>query len=176
MNPVQYIIVDREVGRRMSKGKFGAQTAHASNEGLWAQAEAAGKSNPRDLSIVNRWLRGGHYAKVVLMADNLPTAERYVNDRGFSTALIVDEGRTEFGAELTPTCFGTGVVDKDSGHVRDTFGQFKLYEDGPPELTLSDLAWDVRRRLDAGADPKALLTTLGLKTARARMPRRVRAN
>lgn len=126
MNPVQYIIADARLG--MSPGKLSAQVAHASVQGLLTHVDFDTTRSPYNYSIVNRWQRGGHYAKVVLEAgEDLHTVERYLNDRGFKTALIIDEGLTEFGGGLTPTAIGTGIVDKDSGHVRDTFGGFKLY-------------------------------------------------
>lgn len=124
MNPVQYIIADHTLN--MPAGKLAAQAAHASQMGLLATVDNDHGRNPYDKSIVNRWMMGGHYAKVVLEATDLPTVERYLRDRGFATALIIDEGRTVFNG-LTPTAIGTGVVDKDSGHVRATFGEFKLY-------------------------------------------------
>lgn len=133
MNPVQYIILNK--GAKMSTGKAAAQAAHASVEGLRLQAaEKNGPwSNPFDLSIVNRWYRGGHYAKIVLeVADAaaLNTARCYLEDRGFKSMLIIDEGRTEVDP-LTPTALGFGVVDKDLPHVRESFGEFKLYRDEP---------------------------------------------
>jgi peptidyl-tRNA hydrolase len=113
----------------MSPGKLAAQVAHASQLGLLTHVDPSkNRTNPYDDAAVNRWLRGGHYAKVVLeTTDDLATVERYINDRGFKTALIIDEGRTEFGGGLTPTAIGTGVVDKDWPHCRETFGDFKLY-------------------------------------------------
>lgn len=108
----------------MSKGKFGAQCGHATMRAL-------------ELSPDN-WLKhvwrhaGGHYAKVVLMADDLMLAKHYIEERGFACALVLDEGRTEFGDELTPTFLGVQIVDKDLLDVKNTFGQFKLYRE--PEL------------------------------------------
>ena len=81
--------------------------------------------------MLNRWRRGGHYAKIVLQADDLQVAERYINDRGFRTVQIIDEGRTEIDP-LTPTAIGVEIVDKDAGHVQDTFSAFKLYRERKP--------------------------------------------
>ena len=127
-NPVQYIIADANL--RMSPGKLAAQVAHASVEGVRISAKTEG-GNPWDSSIVNLWYRGGHYTKIVLQADDLAVAERYIRDRGFKTALIIDEGRTEFNGRLTPTAIGVEILDKDSQHVRDTFGEFELYRNRP---------------------------------------------
>lgn len=133
MNTVQYIILNKDI--KMSTGKAAAQAAHASVEGLRLQAEAklGPWSNPWDLSIVNRWYRGGHYAKVVLETYDPWTAKEYLRARGFETAIIIDEGRTEVDA-LTPTALGSGVVDKDQPHVRESFVEFKLYRDDPEPL------------------------------------------
>lgn len=131
MNPVQYIILDPSLG--MSTGKAAAQAAHASQLGLLLHVDNDTRESPYNKSIVNRWMQGGHYAKVVLQSTDLPTAERYLNDRGFKTALVIDEGRTEVDA-LTPTGIGTMVVDKDHGHTRATFGEFKLYADSVPSV------------------------------------------
>lgn len=133
MNPVQYIIADHTLG--MSPGKLAAQVAHASVEGVRISAREP-NGNPWDASIVNRWYRGGSYAKVVLQADDLAIAERYIRDRGFKTALIIDEGRTEFDGRLTPTAIGVEIVDKDLPHVKATFGEFKLYAAEPQWVPL----------------------------------------
>lgn len=115
----------------MSTGKAAAQAAHASVEGVRISAKTP-NGNPWDSSIVNRWYRGGHYAKIVLEvadAEALRTAKEYVEARGFQTSLIIDEGRTEI-APMTPTALGCEIVNKDDPHVRDTFSCFKLYSDG----------------------------------------------
>lgn len=131
MNPVQYIILNKGAG--MSTGKAAAQAAHASQMGLLAQVDFDTLRSPYEDKLTNLWMRGGHYAKIVLevpSAECLKDAERYINDRGFRTALIIDEGRTEI-SPVTPTALGTGVVDKDFPHARETFSAFKLYSDTP---------------------------------------------
>lgn len=132
MNPVQYLILNK--GARMSTGKAAAQAAHASVEGVRLSAKEPW-GNPWDTSIVNRWYQGGHYAKIVLEAADelaLLKAERYIRDRGFKTALIIDEGRTEF-LSLTSTALGVEIVNKDEPHVQQTFSAFKLYTDEQPQ-------------------------------------------
>lgn len=124
MKPVQYIIADHTL--RMPPGKLAAQVAHASVEGVRLSAREPG-ANPWDASLVNRWYRAGHYAKIVLESDDLAVAERYLNDRGFKTALIIDEGRTVFEGGLTPTAIGCEVVNKDWPHTAETFSIFHLY-------------------------------------------------
>ena len=130
MNPVQYIILDKSAG--MSTGKAAAQAAHAAIEGIRLNAKEPW-GNPWDSSIVNRWYRGGHHAKVVLETDDVRNAGTYLAARGIDSVLILDEGRTEFSADLTPTALGCPVVDKDDPHIRETFSAFKLYNDKPVE-------------------------------------------
>jgi peptidyl-tRNA hydrolase len=126
MQPVQYIILDKTLN--MSVGKAAAQAAHASVEGIRLNAKEEW-GNPWDEKLVNLWYRGGHYAKVVLETTNLHAAQTYLENRGIKTTMIVDEGRTEFEAELTPTALALPVVDKDIPHVRETFSCFDLYRD-----------------------------------------------
>lgn len=131
MNPVQYLLLDHTLG--MSTGKAAAQAAHASIEGLRLNAKETW-GNPWDASIVNRWYQGGHYAKIVLQTDGLRNAQEYLRARGIPSALILDEGRTEFSSDLTPTALGLPVLDKDQPHVRETLSAFKLYRDAPEPL------------------------------------------
>jgi peptidyl-tRNA hydrolase len=123
MNPAQYIIMNPNLG--MNEGKIAAQAAHAAVESVRISAKEPW-GNPWDSTIVNRWYQGGHYMTLVLEAADLQVAERYIRDRGFKTALIIDEGRTEV-EPLTPTAVGVEILDKDMPHVRETFSVFKLY-------------------------------------------------
>lgn len=130
MNPVQYILLNRGLG--MSTGKSAAQAAHASQLGLLTHG-----NNPYDATIVNRWMRGGRYTKLVMEArdaDHLRAAEAYIEDRGFKCAMVIDEGRTEV-EPLSLTALGTEIVDKDWPHARETFAVFDLYTDTPPAIT-----------------------------------------
>lgn len=120
MQPAMYVIANPSLG--MSSGKLAAQVAHA--------AVQAFRLTP-DNNVKRMWDCGGHYTKIVLQADDLHIAERYLNDRGFQTVLIIDEGRTEFGGDLTATALGVEIVNKDGVHERATFGEFKLYRDLP---------------------------------------------
>jgi len=130
MKPVMYLIANSSV--KMSKGKFGAQAAHA---GVEAYRLSAMRDNDHDMNLLAEWFVGGHYTKIVLMADDLHVAERYLRDRGFDTTLIIDEGRTEFDGVLTPTFLGCAIVDKDDEHTAATFGTFKLYREPKPVPT-----------------------------------------
>lgn len=132
MNPVQYILVERDNG--MSPGKLAAQVAHAAVEGVRVSAKEPW-GNPWDSSIVNRWYLGGHYAKIVLQCDDLEIAERYIRERGIKVQPVIDEGRTEFGGVLTFTALGSEIVDKDNPHVRETFSVFRLYNPVPGKDT-----------------------------------------
>jgi PTH2 family peptidyl-tRNA hydrolase len=132
MNPVQYIIANPAL--KLSPGKLAAQVAHASVEGVRISAKEPW-GNPWDTTLVNLWYRGGHYAKIVLQSDDLQIAKEYIEARGFKTALIIDEGRTEI-EPMTPTALGVQIVDKDCQHVRDTFGGFKLYQQEAPAVII----------------------------------------
>lgn len=127
-----YLFLNRGLG--MSTGKSAAQAAHAA-------VEAFRISDP---SLIHEWYLGGHYTKLVMAAvdaEHLGTIERYIEDRGFKTQLIIDEGRTEIVAH-SATALGVEVVDKDDPHVAATFGAFKLYRDDPVkvDITLTDRA------------------------------------
>lgn len=119
MNPVMYIFVN--AGAKMSQGKLGAQVGHAVLDAYYESSQ----------DMIDAWYVGHHTAKVVLHADDaqhLLSIERYINDRGFETALVIDEGRTEVGP-FTPTALGVEIVDKDDPHTKATFGDFQLLKD-----------------------------------------------
>jgi PTH2 family peptidyl-tRNA hydrolase len=126
MNPVMYIVLNK--GAEMSPGKLAAQAAHAAVEAYLASP---------DSNLKRVWHRGGHYTKIVLEArdaEHLCNIERYINERGFDTRLIIDEGRTEV-APHTPTALGVEIVDKHDAHVQATFGTFDLYREDEPDDT-----------------------------------------
>lgn len=112
-----YIFANRGAG--MSKPKMAAQVAHAAVEAYIASPWA----------MQNAWYVGNHYTKVVLDAEDethLHTIQKYLEERGFTTKLIIDEGRTEIRA-YTATALGVEIVDKDNEHVAATFSGFKTY-------------------------------------------------
>lgn len=118
-NPVMYTFLNK--GLNMSVGKAAAQAQHAAVEAFRGSASEA----------IETWLEGGHYAKVVFQAKNehqLLKAQRYIEDRGFKTFLIIDEGRTEIEPH-TATALGVEIVDKADRHVAATFGSFQTYRD-----------------------------------------------
>lgn len=123
MKPAQYIFINKGLG--MSTGKTAAQAAHASLNGYLLTPD----NNTRRV-----WWRGGHHTKLIMEcrdSAHLRDTERYLNDRGFKTALVLDEGHTEVDP-ITPTALGVEIVDKDDAHVAATFSSFKLYKDDPP--------------------------------------------
>jgi peptidyl-tRNA hydrolase len=129
-----YIFLNAGAG--MSTGKAAAQAAHAAVEAYRLSCPPA-PDRPEQMGyfvqsgIVNRWYQGGHYKKIVLRADDeqhLHTIQRYLEDRGFKTKLIVDEGMTEVRPH-TATALGVEVVNKDDGHTAATFSTFDLFRD-----------------------------------------------
>jgi peptidyl-tRNA hydrolase len=81
VNPMMYIFLNQSLG--MSTGKAAAQVAHAA-------VQAYKISKPE---MIEAWEKGGHYAKVTLLAedsDAMATYERYIRDRGFQTVQIID--------------------------------------------------------------------------------------
>lgn len=115
-----YLVAASPETTPMSPGKLAAQAAHA--------AVLAYEATP-DNNTKRVWWRGGHYTKIVLMADDLAVAQAYIEDRGFKCERVIDEGRTEFDGKMTPTFLGVQIVDKDDAHVKATFGEFKLYRE-----------------------------------------------
>lgn len=140
MNPVMYIVMPTQRALKMTPGKMAAQAAHAAVEAYRLSCKSHG-GHFEESSIANLWRLGGHYTKIVLQADDLELAQRYIEARSFTTALIIDEGRTEFDNKLTPTALGCAIVDKDSPHVRETFGMFNLWKEEPPKRSFR-AAWE----------------------------------
>lgn len=134
MRPVMYLFANRGLG--MSKGKLGAQTAHAAVEAY--QVSVIEKRELTDL-----WNKTG-YTKLVLEArdtEHMHNIRLYLEDKGHITCSIIDEGRTE-----TPphsfTALGVPIVDKDDPQTEFAFGEFDLY----PRPKWTDLADEVRSR------------------------------
>lgn len=123
MNAVMYILLASPATTPMTSGKAAAQAAHAA-------VEAYRLTDPNS-NLHKDWYVANHYTKIVLQAPDLAVAERYLNERGITTALIIDEGRTEFGGVLTPTALGCALVNKDNPHIQDSFAPFKLYREQP---------------------------------------------
>jgi peptidyl-tRNA hydrolase len=106
-------------GINMSTGKCAAQAEHAAIEAYRLS----------DNKMIEDWYLGGHYMKVVLEAQDeqhLLVIKQYIEDRGFRTSIIIDEGRTEIRPH-TATALGIQVVDKADPHVQATFESFKKF-------------------------------------------------
>jgi peptidyl-tRNA hydrolase len=124
-----YSFINRDLG--MTPGKLAAQAQHAA-------VEAYRISDPK---LLEEWYVGGHYAKIVMLAEDdvqLLTIKHYLEERGFKTKLIVDEGRTEIKAH-SMTALGVEVVDRDDAHTAATFGDFKTYREKKPPVKKSFL-------------------------------------
>lgn len=125
-NPVMYIIANKGAG--MSPGKLAAQVAHAA-------VKAYEMSRDPTNAVVAAWDLSGH-TKLVLEArdaEHLRSAERYLNDRGIRTVLIIDEGRTEV-PPLTPTVLGVEILDKADPNVVFSMSTFKTYKETPEPI------------------------------------------
>jgi peptidyl-tRNA hydrolase len=136
LNPVQYLIMDPSLD--MGEGKARAQAAHASVEGLRISAKEPW-GNPWDSTIVNRWYQGGHYAKIVLAADDLLTALSVHRDSRHQVRLSLTRAARS-SSPLTAPLSASEILDKDMPHVRETFSVFKLYpskEEPPVEQKMS---------------------------------------
>lgn len=156
MKPARYIFLNKSLG--MSPGKIAAQAAHAetlavadyftryhnrcdpslpchdlaSNE--WAEAQH---------TLWRKWFGGGHYVKYVMeCADTnaVFSTERYLNERGFKTYLVIDEGRTE-DTYMVPTAFAVELVDKDDQRVSSIFSTFRLYREKSISTVQLDQTW-----------------------------------
>lgn len=114
-----YIFINKDLD--MSIGKFGAQTAHAAVEAFRiSSVEALGK-----------WYKGKHYKKLIMEArdeEHIKTIAAYLQQRGFKSVFIIDEGLNEI-APHSFTALGVEIVDQDDTHVRATFSSFKLYRE-----------------------------------------------
>lgn len=150
MKPALYIFINRGLG--MSPGKIAAQAGHAAVEAaLMSRPDTDGQlaslygnvhSLPQEAmyELWDAWRNGLHYAKYVMEArdsEHLRDIERYLRDRGFRTALILDEGHTEIDP-IQPTALGVALVDKDDPHTEATFSSFKLFRQ--PSLVVVETA------------------------------------
>lgn len=111
----------------MSSGKCAAQAAHAETLAMW------GAKPSMEDPLFAQWMGYGHYAKYVMKAEDsiqMYTIERYLNERGFETYMVIDEGHTE-GTYFVPTAMAVELVDKDDERVASIFGEFRRYRDLP---------------------------------------------
>lgn len=118
-NTAMYIFVNK--GLQMTVGKVAAQAAHAAIE-AWRIS---------NVEMLGKWYEGKHYTKLVMEArdeDHLKTIATYLQDRGYKSTFIIDEGRNEV-ARLSFTALGVEIVDRDDPNAKATFSTFKLYRD-----------------------------------------------
>lgn len=109
----QVILIRKDLG--MSKGKIGAQAAHAAVEAVLRS----------DKKMVSDW-RGQGMKKITLKVEDEKELYKYLQiakDSGLITALITDAGRTEI-APGTPTCLGIGPdiekrIDSVTGELKN---------------------------------------------------------
>jgi PTH2 family peptidyl-tRNA hydrolase len=123
VNPVMYIFANR--GLKMSPGKLAAQCCHAAIEAYIVS----------DDDMIRRWRHGGHYTKIILQAEDeqqMANIEQYLQERGFKTKQIIDEGRTEV-RPFSRTALGVAIVDKDKPHVAESFSEFRTYKPLPED-------------------------------------------
>ena len=130
MRPAMYTFINR--GLKMSPGKLAAQAQHAAVEAyrLTEQYESELKEWGKPTKL-DAWYEGGHYAKLVMLAEDdvhLLTIKHYLEERGFGTVLIIDEGRTEIKPH-SMTALGVRLVDRDDPHTAATFESFKTYRE-----------------------------------------------
>lgn len=138
MKPAMYLFINRGLG--MSPGKIGAQAGHAAVEAALLSNPSTGRASkhvwdPEWDKLWDAWREGLHYAKYVMEArdtEHILLIDRYLNERGFRTHLVIDEGHTEVPA-MSATALGVALVDKDDPHTSATFSSFKLYRDEKPK-------------------------------------------
>lgn len=112
-----YIFINK--GIDMSTGKVAAMAAHAATESVWGSPT----------QTVVDWRKGGHYKKLVMQArdtEHLNNIQKYVEDRGFKTFPIIDEGLTEIPRHSF-VALGVEIVNKADEHTKATFECFELY-------------------------------------------------
>jgi peptidyl-tRNA hydrolase len=118
-NPVVYIFLNKSLG--MSVGKAAAQASHA--------AMFAGMQSSQHMQSL--WATSPHKTIIVLEARNeehIRNIETYLDQRGFSANMIVDEGVNEIDPH-TITALSSQILDKDNDDVKLTFSSFDLYKD-----------------------------------------------
>lgn len=131
MRAVMYLFANKGLG--MSSGKMAAQVSHAAVEAYRLSLQREGEWW-HETDIIKDWYIGGHYCKYVMLAEDeahLHTIRHYLEERGFKTKLIIDEGHTEVRPH-TATALGVEIVDKDDPHTAATFKDFKIFRDPPP--------------------------------------------
>lgn len=136
MKPAMYIFMNSTVG--MSPGKLAAQAAHAAVEAFQIS----------DNAKIEAWYLGRHHTKLIMdggSGTQLKVIREYLERRGFSCELIIDEGRTEI-EPFTPTALGVEIVDKDDLHTSLTFADFSTLKPPRPEVRRAPAWMHFRRK------------------------------
>ena len=110
----QVIVMRHDLGMR--RGKQIAQGAHASMMFLLHDGICA---------VVERWVELG-MPKICVRVDSeseLMEIKREAELKGLRVHLVIDQGRTEFHGEPTPTCLaigphGSAFIDPVTAHLR----------------------------------------------------------
>jgi peptidyl-tRNA hydrolase len=123
MKTVQYIFIN--AGLAMSIAKTAAMAAHAA-------VGSYRKSLTRSDSRLLVWERTGETTVILEARDenHLRNIKDYIEDKGFRTAPIIDEGRTEVPSHSF-TALGVEIVDKDDPLTAATFSDFRTLKDRP---------------------------------------------
>jgi len=125
----QVIIIRKDL--KMRRGKEIAQGAHASIKVILDMMEIVSNENSMKMNLntndkhIISWI-SGKFTKIALYVDSEnELMEMYQKAVGnnLPCALIIDEGRTEFGGVSTTTCIAIGPADTEeinriSGHLR----------------------------------------------------------
>ena len=124
----QVILVRTDL--EMKPGKLASQVAHASMAFLSNKIRQAMTDDSQSVQLEfsepeNIWLRG-KFTKIILAVsseEELLSLHRQFEEKGITTALIVDDGTTVFGGEPTATCLGVGPafaeeIDPIAGHLK----------------------------------------------------------
>lgn len=128
MKPARYIFVNK--GLKMSPGKIGAQTAHAEMMATMDGVSRSALDATDGDKLFQHWLDTG-YTKLVMEvrdSEHLYWVERYLQEHGYLTYLVIDEGRTEIDPH-SPTAMAVELVDRDSEKVQAHFQDFRTYKD-----------------------------------------------
>lgn len=119
-NPVIYVFLNKSLG--MTVGKASAQTAHAVTRSMVLLNDEKHRS---------KWLASPHQTVIVLEArdeNHLKNIKAYLDERGFPTAEVIDEGVNEIDPH-TWTAMATPILNKDAEKTYKALSTFRLYRD-----------------------------------------------
>jgi peptidyl-tRNA hydrolase len=127
MKTVQYIFIN--AGLAMSTAKTAAMASHAAIGGFRKTVENGHKAR---LDRLHEWERTGEMTVILEARDegHLRNIKDFLTDKGFRTAAIIDEGRTEVPSHSF-TALGVEIVDKDDPLVAAAFSDFRTLKDRP---------------------------------------------